>query len=120
MKLLARIMIVIAVGAVLSAGSAAAAQTGTISGTVIGLDGKIVPGARVTMQTATGRHPQTRITDAEGHFHFRELLKGLYDLRASAQGFSSSWHHNVLLQVGKEIDVELRLEPKKPLETRTR
>lgn len=89
-------------------------RTGAIVGTVLGLDGKTVAHARVILQAATGKSPQSRITDADGRFHFRGLGKGLYDLRAYSNGLWSEWHHNVLLEPNKEVEVEMVLRPKKP------
>jgi hypothetical protein len=114
MKSILQTVSILAVGILfLVAGVAARTRTGTLSGVVVGLDGKTVPGARVTLQTSTGRGPQTRISDKDGHFHFRELPQGLYDLRAYAQGVSSKWHHNILVRAGKDAEVQLRLQPNK-------
>jgi len=101
----------------LAGGQPAAApkgKPGSISGTVLGFDGSPVADARVTLETATARNPHTRLTDETGHFHFREIPAGLYDLRAYGHGFWSEWHHNVLVRSGKEIEVDLRLVRKRP------
>ncbi len=87
---------------------------GSISGTVLGFDGSPVADARVTLESAQARGPQTRVTDAHGHFHFKEIYPGLYDLRAYGHGFWSEWHHNVLVRKDKGITVDLRLIRKKP------
>jgi hypothetical protein len=114
MKSFLQTVSILAVGTLfLAAGVAARTRTGTLSGVVVGLDGKTVPGARVTLQTSAGRGPQSRISDKDGHFHFRELPQGLFDLRAYARGASSTWHHNILVRTGKNVEVQLRLQPKK-------
>jgi len=102
--------------ALLAATAAAAPRprTGNITGTVLGPDGKAVANARVIVQTSYGRHPQSRLTDAAGQFHFRQLAAGLYDMRAYANGLWSDWHHNVMLRANKEIEVEFLLHPKRP------
>jgi hypothetical protein len=89
-------------------------HNGSISGTVLGFDGSPVADARVTLESAQARNPQTRVTDEHGHFHFKEIYPGLYDLRAYGHGFWSEWHHNVLVRKDKEITVDLRLMRKKP------
>jgi protocatechuate 3,4-dioxygenase beta subunit len=111
-----RVALFLSVFSLLVASAAAAPRphSGIITGTVLGPDGKAVAGARVALQSSAGRHPQTRLTDAEGHFHFRELSTGLYDMRAYANGLWSVWHHNILLRANTEIDVDLVLKPKKP------
>lgn len=86
---------------------------GSISGTVLGFDGSPVADARVTLESAQARNPQTRMTDEHGHFQFKQIYPGLYDLRAYGHGFWSEWHHNVLVRKDREIAVDLRLLRKK-------
>ena len=89
-------------------------HNGSISGTVRGFDGSPVADARVTLESAQARSPQTSVTDEHGHFRFKEIYPGLYDLRAYGHGFWSEWHHNVLVRKNAETNVELRLIRKKP------
>jgi protocatechuate 3,4-dioxygenase beta subunit len=89
-------------------------HNGSISGTVHGFDGSPVADARVTLESAQARSPQTSTTDEHGHFHFKEIYPGLYDLRAYGHGFWSEWHHNVLVRKDAATNVELRLIRKKP------
>ena len=103
--------------AALAAGAGAAPQTrglGTIGGQVLGLDGKVVEDARVTLQWSDGRHPHTTKTNAQGRFWFPSLPSGLYDLRAYSRGHSSEWRHNVWVNPGRQTNVTLRLRLKKP------
>jgi hypothetical protein len=88
---------------------------GTIGGQVLGLDGKAVAGARVTLQPSDGRRAQTTETNGEGHFWFPSLTRGLYDVRAFAGGRWSDWRRNVWVERGKQSNVTLRLRPKKPV-----
>lgn len=102
--------------AALAAGVAAAPQPGglgTIGGQVLGPNGKPVSGARVTLQASEGRHPQTTETNSQGRFWFPQLPKGLYDLRAYSNGRLSEWRHNVWVNPGRQVNVTLRLGPKK-------
>ena len=87
---------------------------GTIGGQVLGPDGKAVDGARVILQWSDGRNPHTTETNAQGHFWFPSLPSGLYDLRAYSNGRISEWRHNVWVKTGKQANVTLRLQPKKP------
>jgi Carboxypeptidase regulatory-like domain len=119
MKFFLQTVSLLAIGALfLASGVEARTRTGTLSGVVVSLDGKTVSGARVTLQASTGRGPQTRISDKNGHFHFRELPQGLYDLRAYARGVSSKWHHNILVRAGEDVEVQLRLQPTKKTKKR--
>ena len=101
--------------AVLTA-SAAAPQShglGTVGGQVVGPDGKTVAGARVTLQGAEGRHPQTMETNGQGHFWFASLPEGLYDVRAYYKGRVSEWRQNVWVSPGQQTNVVLHLRAKK-------
>lgn len=91
-----------------SAGSAAPAR-GSLAGTVLGPDGKVVAGARVFLQMSDARTPRTTLTDAAGHYSFRSLRSGLYELRAHAGGHWSDWKHNIVVRSGHETSVTLRL-----------
>jgi hypothetical protein len=88
-------------------------HNGSISGTVLGFDGSPVADARVTLESAQARNPQTLLTDEHGHYHFKEIYPGLYDLRAYGHGFWSEWHHNVLVRKDRGSTVDLRLLRKK-------
>ncbi len=94
-----------------------ATGSGTVGGQVLGTDGKAVAGARVTLQPSDGRHPQTTETNEEGHFWFPSLARGLYDVRAFADGRWSDWRRNVWVERGKQSNVTLRLRPKNPVST---
>ena len=99
-----------------------AAQTkalGTIGGQVFGTTGFAAPGARVILQAADGKSPQTTVTNTQGRFWFPMLPPGLYDVRASAQGRSSEWRQNVGVRTGRQTTIALHLRSKKPTPTKT-
>ncbi len=95
--------------ATLSVAAMARTHTGTLSGTVIGPDGSMVAGARVTVQQADGRHPHATLTGADGRFEFRRLSVGPYDVRAYSRGVWSEWQHYVIVRSRKLTKIELRL-----------
>jgi hypothetical protein len=86
---------------------------GTIGGQVLGPQGKPVAGARVTLQAAEGRRPETTETNDQGHFWFASLPEGLYDLRAYYEGRVSEWRQNVWVSPGQQTNVTLHLRSKK-------
>ncbi len=103
--------------AALAVSAGAAPQTtglGTIGGQVVGPDGKAINGARVTLQSSDGGHPETTETNAQGRFWFPSLPSGLYDLRAYFKGRWSEWRRNVWVNPGRQTSVTLRLRSKKP------
>lgn len=85
---------------------------GTLAGTVIDSRGKVVVGASVTMQSATGGNPHATKSNAQGRFFFPELVHGYYDVRASSNGMTSEWKHNIEVNTGKQTEVTLRLRAK--------
>ncbi len=100
----------------LNTGAGAAPQTtglGTVGGQVLGPDGKAIEGARVTLQSSDGRHPETTETNAQGRFWFPMLPAGLYDLRAYSKGRLSEWRKNVWVNAGRQTTITLRLRSKK-------
>lgn len=92
-----------------SAQSPAKSKT-TLTGTVIGIDGKPVSHAAVSCQSSGGVSPHAVHTDAKGRFVISGLRPDSYDLRASANGANSSWHRNIPLKRGQMKEVTLRLE----------
>lgn len=89
-------------------------RLGTLGGRVLGPDDAPVAGARVTVQTADGRHPHASSTDAKGQFAFPDMLAGPYDARAYSNGAWSGWQHNVIVRAGKTTEITLRISAKKP------
>jgi len=87
---------------------------GTVAGQILGPDGTVVEGARVTLQESDGRRPRTTETNAQGNFSFSKLLAGLYDVRAYSQSRSSDWQKNVLVEAGRQTTITLRLRTQKP------
>ncbi len=82
----------------------------TLTGTVVGIDGKPVAHAAVSCQSSGGISPHAVHTDAKGRFVITGLKQDSYDLRASANGTSSNWHRNIPLKRGQIKEVTLSLE----------
>jgi outer membrane receptor protein involved in Fe transport len=73
--------------AVLSAfASTAAAQTSTVSGTVIDPSGAVVPGATVTLAGQAGTSSTT--TGAQGDYVFRDVASGTFRITVTLSGFA--------------------------------
>lgn len=86
---------------------------GRLAGSVLGPRATPIAGARVTMQTADGRHPHATSTDAKGHFAFPDILPGPYDARAYRDGKWSEWQHNVIVRAGKTTEITLKISATK-------
>jgi hypothetical protein len=94
------------------AGIPALAQidTGIISGKVSDPSGAVVPSAKVTVI-----HTETNIqsvgeTNEDGMFRVPSLKSGAYKLVVTAGGFKSLTREGLLLRIGENLAVDLRLE----------
>jgi len=100
--------LILAVALLLSATPVAAQSlSGTIAGRIIDAQGASLPGVLVTLASRTGETTQT--TDAKGDFRFLGLNPGMYEVRASLQGFKPAAQSNIEISIGRVVDVKLTL-----------
>jgi len=107
-------ILAVMIGAALLTGLPLHAQTvkktgATITGTVLGADGKPVPGASVTCETSSGLKPRAVHSDAKGRFFITGLKQDSYDLRASSNGAYSDWERNIPLRREQTKELTLQL-----------
>ncbi len=98
--------------ALLIAVSASAfAQTfhGTISGTVVDVQGAVVAGASVQLVNPGTNFVQTSKSSSAGEFLFTELPVGLYELTVTAQGFETYKVDKVAVEVSKVTNIKAQL-----------
>ena len=81
----------------------------TLSGVVVGPDGKPVANAVVTYQSGGGDTPHAVHSDAKGRFTIVKLRRDNYDLRASSHGLYSTWLKNVMVRSGQQKTLMLQL-----------
>jgi hypothetical protein len=105
---------VLAASFLLASAASARTRTGTLAGTVIGLDGKPAADAMVMAQGSDGKTPLGTHTNAQGRFYFPLLRSGFYDVRASRGRTASEWKHNIMVHVGRQTNVILHLGRLKP------
>ena len=100
------------------AGSAAAqVYTGNVSGAVRDEVGAVLPGVNATLQG--GDATRSAVTDGTGEFRFLELAPGTYRLTVELSGFQTVVRENVIVEVGKNIDLALLLKVAPVTETVT-
>ena len=85
--------------------------TGTIVGTVVDSTGALVAGAQVRIIEADTNVSAQTTTSASGSFAVASLKPGKYKVTVEAQGFETTTALNVVLVVGSEQRVDLRLAP---------
>ncbi|HET9208939.1 MAG TPA: carboxypeptidase regulatory-like domain-containing protein [Thermoanaerobaculia bacterium] len=84
-------------------------QTGNLYGTVTDDKGAALPGVTVTL-TGQGA-PQVQVTNAQGQFRFLSLSPGTYDLKSELEGFSTIDYPNIVINVGRNTTIEVKLSP---------
>src|ERR1700693_2923696 len=80
---------------------------GRILGTVTDQTGAAIPGATVTVIDTERGLARTLTTDQAGEYNAPTLIPGTYTVRVAASGFKTLNRENVLLEVGKEVRIDL-------------
>jgi hypothetical protein len=86
-------------------------NAGRILGTVTDQSGGVVAGATVTVIDTERGINRTLTTDDAGEYNAPNLTPSSYTIRAEAKGFKKLERQNVVLEVGKEIRVDLTVQP---------
>src|SRR6202790_2823310 len=84
---------------------------GRILGTVIDQSGGVVSGATVTVLDTQRGVARTLTTDGAGEYSAPTLIPGTYTVRVDATGFKRVDRQNVVLEVGKEVRVDVTVQP---------
>lgn len=85
-------------------------HTTEIGGTISAPNGKPAANVQVMVERSDGSLPLATHTDSHGHFLFKFVPPGLYDIRASDATAASVWKHNLIVHSRKETVVNLQLE----------
>jgi hypothetical protein len=94
-------------------------SSGRILGVVTDQSGGVVSGATVTIVDKDRGVARTLTTDAAGEYNAPTLIPGTYTVRVEAKGFKTVERQNVVLEVGKEVRVDLTPEPGSQAQTIT-
>ena len=89
-------------------------QLGTISGTVVDLNGDLVPGATATLEGSVPSEKQITTANDSAAFEFRDIKLGVpYQVRVTANGFNEWDSPTIVLTPDRSVffvtDVKLRL-----------
>jgi len=84
---------------------------GRILGTVTDQTGAVLPGATVSVIDTQRGLARTLTTDSAGEFNAPTLTPGTYTVRVEMKGFKTLGRQNVVLDVGKEVRVDLTPQP---------
>jgi len=92
---------------------------GRILGVVTDQSGGVVSGATVTVVDTERGVARTLTTDEAGAYNAPTLIPGSYTVRVEAKGFKKIERQNVVLEVGKEVRVDLTVQPGEQAQTIT-
>jgi carboxypeptidase family protein/TonB-dependent receptor-like protein len=112
--LLATIVILLACSVAFSQGN-----TGRILGSVTDQNGGNVVGAAVTITDVQRGIMRNIVTGDGGEYVAGDLLPGTYKVRAEVKGFKVFERQNILLEVGKDVRIDVVLQPGSVSETVT-
>ena len=95
------------------------AQTaqGRILGSVVDSSGAVVTQAKVTVANTATNLTRTMTTTSAGEYTATNLDPGTYMVSAEAQGFKKTTSTPVLLEVSREVRVDLKMQPGAATET---
>src|SRR2546421_5374382 len=94
-------------------------NAGRIMGTVTDQSGGVVSGATVTVIDTDRGVTKTLVTNDAGEYNAPTLNPGTYKVRVEAKGFKTIERQNVVLEVGKEVRVDLTVQPGDQVQTIT-
>ncbi len=103
----------------LSLAAFAQGNVGRILGQVTDQSGGTVAGATVTVMDVQRGISRSLTTDQAGEYVAPSLLPGTYTVRAEAVGFKAAEHPNLLLETGKDLRIDLVLQPGEQTQTVT-
>src|SRR5882762_2435420 len=84
---------------------------GRILGTVTDQSGGVISGATATIIDKDRGVARTLTTDQAGEYNAPNLIPGTYTVRVDATGFKRVDRQNVVLEVGKEVRVDVTVQP---------
>src|SRR6202047_5440807 len=82
----------------------------TLSGTVTDQSGAVVPQATISIKNVATGITRSNTTSAAGYYSAPNLLPGIYEVRAEAQGFTSKLQTGVNLTVGEQQVLNFALQ----------
>jgi hypothetical protein len=86
-------------------------NAGRILGGVNDQSGGAMSGATITILDTARGTTRTLVTDDSGEYSAPNLLPGTYTVRAEAKGFKTAERSGILLEINKDLRVDLTLQP---------
>jgi len=89
--------------------AAAQEQTGGIQGVVKDASGAVLPGVTVEARSPSAVGASTAVTDSNGLYRFPALPPGAYEVTAILQGFQAASAKNAVVELGKNLTIDLTM-----------
>ena len=89
--------------------AAAQERFGALTGKVTDQQGAVVPGVTVTTTNTQSGEARVFVTGADGVFRAPDLVPGRYTIKFELSGFSTAERPDVLVQLGREFEVNTQL-----------
>src|SRR6201995_3919627 len=89
--------------AALTAVAARAQSGGAILGTVTGAQGLALPGVELTLRNSESGLTRSTVSEGNGSYQFSGLPPGLYDVKATLDGFGVAELQKQTMTVGLEV-----------------
>lgn len=84
---------------------------GRILGSVLDQSGGVVAGATVSVMDVARGVTRPLVSDSAGEFQAPGLIPGTYTVRVEAKGFKVVDRQNVVVEVGRDVRVDVELQP---------
>src|SRR5215471_21582044 len=110
LRFCARLVVGVCLCMFTSAVSLSAQATGRIFGSVTDPSGAIIPGVSVTITDMERGTSRSLTTDESGAYNAPSLALGTYRISAELPGFKTVERTNVVLEIAKELKIDLSLE----------
>src|SRR5206468_5419357 len=83
-------------------------STGSVHGTVLDPDDALIPGATVTLASASGRS-QSTTSRSDGTYTFRGVAPGTYTVTVTAPGFAVFVKQNINVTAGASVAADVKM-----------
>src|SRR6202040_468038 len=95
-------------------GARAQVAGGSITGTVRGESGAVMPGVRLSITEVSSGALRTTATDADGFYNAPDLPPGIYEMSVAAPGFLTEVIATISVAAGAERVLNVAMQPGNP------
>lgn len=89
----------------------AQSSNGSISGNITDSSGGALPGVTISASNIATHATRVAVSNASGHYDLPLLPPGTYDVSSDLAGFQPQRHQNVVVNVGTDTGLNLKLKP---------